>query len=576
MTPIKFNSGFNVIFGDVEDKQGERNEHNLGKTSLVHLVDFLLLKTTTKKHFLSKHKKRFSGWVFYIEIELEEKYFITIRRSVDTPTLISFKRHTIADQDFSSSDNWDYKNIKLHAKKEKDAVTIFEEYLNFDVLQQYSVRHFLTYLLRTQYDYEDVFKMRQFAGRDIDWKPQLFNLLGYRDEEVINKYRKQDELDIYKKLLKTIVGNRKNHAGESYNLKAAIAEQEKEKKIIQDQINKFDFYLREKKLNKKLIEETESKISKLNSERYRLDYEIKRIQDALESNVTFDLNEIKEVFEQFKIFFPNELRKSYQDLIDFNTSLSKERSKYLKEDLQTNIGELEKVSTELKQMNSEKENVLAFLRDTDTFSKYKGFQNNLFKIEEQITQFKVKLESLSNAENYQKRIDALKTESKEVAEKIKNVIDNGSEIFESVNRIFKEIFKKTMDHTALLVVKPNQEGNPDFEPITLDDKDEDQLTGQGEGYTATKVQCAAFILAILATYEKRRFFEFAYFDGLVESWGDRPKTNFFNEINAFCTKHNIQFTISLIKSDVPHNFKFRDGEIISTLNHNKPLFGFSF
>lgn len=576
MKPILFNMGFNVIYGNVEDIQGEQNEHNLGKTSLVHLIDFLLLKTATKKLFLVKYKSKFKNWTFYIEIELEKGRYLTIKRSIENPTMVSFKEHTVRNQDFSSLEKWDHKDIRIHTKKETDAVTLLENYLNFNVLQNYPVRHFLSYLLRTQYDYEDIFKMRQFEGLDVEWKPQLFNLLGYKEEDVINKYRVQYEVKNYKGLLKTVLGNKKSNTGDSYNLKAAIAEKESEKKLIIQEIDKFDFYLREKKLSKELIEETEAKISKLNSERYRIDHEIKRIKESLENHITFDLNEIEEVFNQTNIFFPDKLKKSYQDLLDFNTSLSNERSKYLKEDLNTNLEYIENIASELKTLNQEKEGVLAFLRDTDTFSKYKSFQGQIFKLDEQINQYKTKLESLGTAENFEKKIEELKLDSKKIALKIKETIDHGSEIFESIKTLFKTIFKNTMGNTVLLVVKPNKEGNPEFESTTLEGKDEDQLTGQSDGYTATKIQCAALVLAILATYKKENFFKFAYHDGLVESWGDRPKLNFFKEIREVCIAYNIQYTISVIKSDVPADFKFTEEEIIATLTHENPLFGFSF
>lgn len=578
MEPIVFNSGFNVIYGDIEDKEGEENEHNLGKTSLVHLIDFLLLKTVKKKHFLSKYKSKFKDWVFYLEIQLDKGSYLTIRRTADTPTLVSFKTHDLPDQNFTdlAEEEWDKKNVKMTSRKDADAVTVLENYLNFSVLQNFSARHYLTYLLRTQYDYTNPFKMSQFEGLDVDWKPQLFGLLGYKEEEVLKKYRIQYEIKNCSQLLKTVLGNKKSSTRDSYNLKAAIAEKEKERLAILDEINKFDFYLREKNLNKNLVEETEAKISKLNSERYRIEFEIKRIKESLADNITFDLKEIEEVFEETNIFFPEQLKKGYQDLLDFNTSLSNERAKYLKEDLKTNLATIENIANELKKLNQNKEEVLAFLRDTDTFSKYKSFQGEVFKLDEQIGQFKLKLQSLGTAENYEKKIEELKIESRITAVEVKKVIDEGSEIYESINSTFKDIFKKTMGQTALFIVRPNKEGNPDFEVITLDDKDADQLTGQGDGYTATKVQCSALVLGVLATYKSERFFKFAYHDGLLESWGTRPKLNFLSEIRSFCEVNDIQYIISVIKSDIPPNFEFTDEEIVATLTHEAPLFGFSF
>ena len=76
--------------------------------------------------------------------------------------------------------------------------------------------------------------------------------------------------------------------------------------------------------------------------------------------------------------------------------------------------------------------------------------------------------------------------------------------------------------------------------------------------------------------KKDNFFKFAYHDGIMESWGDRPKINFFKEIREICDNHNIQYIISVIKSDVPDNFKFKPEEIVATLSDEKPLFGFKF
>ena len=50
----------------------------------------------------------------------------------------------------------------------------------------------------------------------------------------------------------------------------------------------------------------------------------------------------------------------------------------------------------------------------------------------------------------------------------------------------------------------------------------------------------------------------------------------YEEIREFCEINNLQYIISVIKSDVPNNFKFSDEEIITTLTHEKPLFGFNF
>ena len=47
---IEFNNDFNVIIGRITDKsKHEKDTHNLGKTLLIPIIDFLLLKGFDKK-----------------------------------------------------------------------------------------------------------------------------------------------------------------------------------------------------------------------------------------------------------------------------------------------------------------------------------------------------------------------------------------------------------------------------------------------------------------------------------------------------------------------------------------------
>ena len=75
-SPIEFNSGdrasrLNVIYGEVRHPSDQkRDSHNLGKTTLLHLIDFLLLKGTWPGHFLVKNSDQFEKFAFFIELAL--------------------------------------------------------------------------------------------------------------------------------------------------------------------------------------------------------------------------------------------------------------------------------------------------------------------------------------------------------------------------------------------------------------------------------------------------------------------------------------------------------------------------
>ena len=157
---------------------------------------------------------------------------------------------------------------------------------------------------------------------------------------------------------------------------------------------------------------------------------------------------------------------------------------------------------------------------------------------------------------------------------IKEEINKDNIDYQAIKEIFREIYKKTFEYTANLVVQQNTQGNIDFDTIVLNiSKD---LTGKGDGYTSTKVLCASFVLAILVHYSTKSFFRFAYHDGILESWGDNHKIHFINLVRDYCSKYGIQYIISLIRSDIPNGFKLQDKEIIRTLSKKDELFGDEF
>ena len=119
--PVRFNYGLdaqelNVVLGEVRrptDKK--RDSHNLGKTTLLNLIDFLMLKGVSPGHFLIKHQERFKEFVFYIEIALNSGDFATVRRSVATPTKIALKRHSEGSQNYAEEEEaaWDHVDLAI-------------------------------------------------------------------------------------------------------------------------------------------------------------------------------------------------------------------------------------------------------------------------------------------------------------------------------------------------------------------------------------------------------------------------------------------------------------------------------
>ena len=137
---IEFNDGLNLIVGKIKEENIDKDTHNLGKTSLVHLIDFLLLKELRKDDIFKTHFELFKEHIFFLEILLNDNNYLTIKRSVEKQTKISFKLSRTKILANTQEFVWDHKEIPL-----KKAKNILNDYLKFDVLKQYDYRKFLSF-----------------------------------------------------------------------------------------------------------------------------------------------------------------------------------------------------------------------------------------------------------------------------------------------------------------------------------------------------------------------------------------------------------------------------------------------
>ena len=108
-------------------------------------------------------------------------------------------------------------------------------------------------------------------------------------------------------------------------------------------IDQFRFAREEIRISKEMAEDLEGDVSELNDRIANLDYDIGQIRSSMQRSLIFDLKHIQKVFEETQTFFAPQLVRDYEQLVQFNKTITSERAKFLKEQLQ----ELERERTEL-------------------------------------------------------------------------------------------------------------------------------------------------------------------------------------------------------------------------------------
>lgn len=541
---IKFHDGFNAIVAYIESENRD-DTHNLGKTSLIRVIDFLLLSSYNKKTDKLLGNDIFAGQEFYGEFKLNNGEFLIIKRPIDTATKISFKINKIELVDFQIIENWDE---ILTFKKARERLN---EYLGFDVLQNWPYRKSITYFLRSQQDYLDVFKLNKFKGKHKDWKPFVFDLLGFNGNLIWDKLEIEEDIEILKKKILTLKQEAKIDSSEKDKLEGLLDIKLTEFDEAKRQIDKFNFYEEDLRLNSKLVERIDLELQALNTERYRVTYEIKKIKNSLsEIFDNVDQKSIDSLFREVNLYYPEKLKKEYEDLIRFQKSITAERKEYLSENLDSLEIEYRELNKTIQNLEDQKSEYLAILTEKDTYYKFKEYQKRTVKAEVEISRIKDKLAAIDNSIEIENKITKKRDLIQEKVTGLKTSLSQRKHA--DINKIFNFIIKEVINTNALISLKLNSQDNVDFN-ADYQNKTDLLKTAEGQGTTYKKLLCVAFDLSLLIHYSRNSFYKFVYHDGVLEGLDDRIKIRFVDLIKKLCVEYNIQYIITLIDSDLPKN-----------------------
>ncbi|WP_166263179.1 DUF2326 domain-containing protein [Marinobacter caseinilyticus] len=569
--PITLSAGLNAVIAEIRKPENrDKDTHNLGKTTLARLLDFLLLAQRNKKQFLFKHFSQFEDFIFFLELELGQDQYLTVRRSVSKASKVSFKYHTERHQDFVSLEEnlWDHSCVTF-----EKARNILDSALNLLDLTPWSYRQITGYLLRTQNDYTDVFQLQKFKGKHETWKPFLAKVLGFESNVITEQYKIEKRIEEFEKSLETVrseIGGLNLDSGKIEGL-LQLKQRESEKK--ESLLSEFDFREEDAKLAEVIISDYDRELADLSTRRYYLNQSKIKIEDSIKENsILFDTDEAEILFHEAGILFKDQIKKDFDQLIEFNKAITEERKSYLKEDLEEINSELIIIKDEITKLSAERMKHLSFLKEVDVFEKYKSISKDLVKIKADIETLERQRISLKRLQDIRSDLRSIKGTLDEAQEKIESNVDRVNSdlnsVFSKVRGYFSDIVEKVLSRKALLSVSVNQQGHVEFLAEILDD--DGNSTSADLGHTYKKLLCVAFDLAVLRVHLGGGFPTWLYHDGLFESLDNRKKENLLEVIREY-SELGIQIIVTAIDSDLPARRPegppiFERSEIVLTLH----------
>ena len=574
-TPVHFNAAqsstlLNVVLAEVKRKRAKDGDsHNLGKTTLIALIDFMLLKDITgSDHFLAKHQQRFDNFIFYFELAIHGGGFVTIRRSVAEPNEIGLKKTGASVENARALpiEGWDHWNINLTAARQA-----LDAYLDLKIVAPWDYRTGVSYFLRAQADYTEYFQIQKFMrGQDRAWKPYLAAILGLDYEAVLQKYEVEDQIaelsaDRDKRLAEI---DRQNQDRGELSTRIEIARDEISE--IDRKLDGFDFHEVELQINKRVVDAVEARVTEVGEELYDLGVDIAQMERSIKSGIKFDLKRIQQIYTESAVALPDAVVRSYEDLIEFNQKLTRERNRALRSRIQELKAQRDVLTEEHRKQSDERQRLMAIVQQVDTFRKYKALQSEQSQRRARLTFLETQLARVDAVADIERRIRDLRGRKDAATSSIERSLERGSPIQVAVTRYFNRYVKLILGINGEFIVSGNTSGNIEFEIRTKDIIGTD--TSQDRGHSYHRLLCALFDLAVLRALDKTSFYHFVYHDGIFEGLDNRVKLRLLALIREIISEGRIQYILSVIDADLPRDvetqeqIRFAPDEIVLALN----------
>ncbi|EKB1967178.1 DUF2326 domain-containing protein [Vibrio parahaemolyticus] len=552
---IKFEDGINVVFASVSDDKG-KSSHSLGKTTLVDVIDFCLLKQINKNSVLKN--KRLSELKLFLEIHVGLNKYVTIKRDLSGKIAVVVTKEP-CNMAVESGKFWDHDNLPFTKAKE-----IVNELICPELLSEsgFNFRSGLRYCLRKQTNYEETFKVRAGQEPSSTWVPYLGSVLGIDVNLINEKFKSNKKVDALGSAIKQI---KDLPSDSSQSLEIEIDRIESTVTQMKVTADDFDFTKSDEVVSKELVSEVSVNVSNLTKELYSIDQKILAINKSLLHDFYFDLEKTLSLFNEVEIYFPEQLKRSYDELININKEMTlgrKERLNKSRDDLYNDRDILE---SKLSESRDEQRKLSQLLLQKDTFKKYKSLQEKISKEEARVAALKEKLKQLDLVSTLDEKLEDAKTEKRLNGRRLEPETKlSNNETLKNAVRTFTLLAEVILDLDAFFYTELNKEGNLNFS-VKLKSQ-----TAINEGFSYTRVLSAIFDVTLLLLHSKNDFYRFCYHDGLLESLDDRIKVKLIGLWRNLAKQNNLQFIMTVLDSDLPVNdgekMYFPESEVIRELH----------
>jgi len=552
---IEFHKGLNLIVDDTPTINTQLTGNNVGKTTVLKLVDFCLGGEANEIYTDFEDKK--SKYEEVKKFLIEQEVLITLVLTEDLDSMDDSKQ-IIIERNFLQKSRA-IRNINGEPILEKN----FENKLmSLLIPNQKSEKPSFRQIISHNIRYKDeninnTLKTLSKYTSDSEYETLYLFLLGCnfnngaKRQAILTKLKQEEN---YKNRLE------KNQSKESYEIALTMLDNE----ILELNKKKKSFNINEN-FEKDLDELNKIKyrINKISSEVVKLGIRKDLIEEAKEnienSTTNIDLKQLKELYDEAKLNVSG-IQKTFEDLVSYHNTMIVEKLKFITEDLPSLNEKIKLENIALNKLLEEEKTMSEKIAKSDSFEelektitnineKYrlKGeYENTISYINEVEENIKRLKNELSNIDNY--------LFSNEFKELLKLQITKFNKFFSAIsNELYGESY-------VLGFSEETNKKNQTFYKFSSFNLNMSSGKRQGE------ILCFDLAYILFADSEKIPCLHF-----LLNDKKELMHDNQLLKVADFVKKNNIQLIISILKDKLPEELVDKSN-IVVELSQNKKLF----
>ena len=543
---ILFQKGANLILDYTEQENKTKSGNNVGKTTVLKLIDFCLggkaksiytdpeFKTSNKEVETFLINKEVIVTLILVDDLLNTQERITIKRNF---LLRNKKIQQIDDKNINDDKKFQAKLKKLIFKSTKEKPTfrqIIAKNIRDDenrIKNTLKVLHVTT----TQEEYEALYLF--WLGIDLDTNERKQKLLSLKkiEENLQKKLKKESNLPQIKQSLIVLEKAIKDLEikKDSYSINPNYQNEVEKLNQIKIQLNMLSTNLSRLNLRKSLVIESQNELEK--------------------NSITIDTQKVRDLYKSVKKLIPN-LQKSFEDTLTFHNTMIKEKIEYITSELPVIEKQIEQLKLKINNNIQIEKELSQSITKSDINQEYQQIISELTKLYEQKGIF---LEQQRIWEDSIQKLDEINSELENINKGIENIDELIQERITKFNEFFSEISHKLYNERFILSSQKNDKGIE----LTIQSLSGRLGTGKKKG------EIFAFDLAYIKFADALNIecLHFVLLDQ-IENVHDNQISNLLLEILA---QINGQYILPVLKDKLPNDIEYKKYEILSLSQDDK-------